>query len=317
MKILVFAENWDGIFKKSSFEAVSYSRELAEQNNYELITLCFNNVSKEELNKLSKYGSSIVITTNPIHKVDSISMSKMISDITIEHDIQLFVFSSTYSSKMFAPRLSAKLNSSIFTNVVQLPSSLNPLKLKKKVFSSKAFEIAKSSSEKNIIMLHPNSYGVKEFSSDLKLSEFTTESNTEIEIINIEKSSGKVNLSEADIVVSAGRGMKGPENWVLIEELANCLNAATACSKPVSDIGWRPHSEHVGQTGKTVAPNLYFAIGISGAIQHLAGVNSSKVMVAINTDPEASFFKAAHYGIVGDAFDVVPKLIEEIKNIKN
>ena len=316
MKILVFAENWDGIFKKSSFEAVSYSRELAEQNNYELITLCFNNVSEEEFNKLSKYGSSIVITTNPIDKVDSISMSKMISDLTIQHDINLFIFSSTYSSKMFAPRLSAKLNSSIFTNVVELPSSLNPLKLKKKVFSSKAFEIVKSSSEKNIIMLHPNSYGVKEFSSDLKLSEFTTESNTEIEIINIKKSSGKVNLSEADIVVSAGRGMKGPENWELIEELANCLNAATACSKPVSDIGWRPHSEHVGQTGKTVAPNLYFAIGISGAIQHLAGVNSSKVMVAINTDPEASFFKAAHYGIVGDAFDVVPKLIEEIKNIK-
>ena len=259
----------------------------------------------------------MVITTNPVDKVDSISMSKMISDLTIQHDIKLFIFSSTYSSKMFAPRLSAKLNSSIFTNVVELPSSLNPLKLKKKVFSSKAFEIAKSSSEKNIIMLHPNSYGVKEFSSDLKLSEFTTESNSEIEIINIEKSSGKVNLSEADIVVSAGRGMKGPENWELIEELANCLNAATACSKPVSDIGWRPHSEHVGQTGKTVAPNLYFAIGISGAIQHLAGVNSSKVMVAINTDPEASFFKAAHYGIVGDAFDVVPKLIEEIKNIKN
>ena len=166
-------------------------------------------------------------------------------------------------------------------------------------------------------MLHPNSYGVKEFSSDLKSSEFTAESNSEIEIINIEKSSGKVNLSEAEIVVSAGRGLKGPENWELIEELANCLNAATACSKPVSDIGWRPHSEHVGQTGKTVAPNLYFAIGISGAIQHLAGVNSSKVMVAINTDPEASFFKAAHYGIVGDAFNVVPKLIEEIKNIKN
>ena len=317
MKILVFAENWDGIFKKSSFEAISYSRELAEQNNYELITLCFNNVFEEELNKLSKYGSSIVITTNPIDKVDSISMSKMISDLTIQHDIKLFIFSSTYSSKMFAPRLSAKLNSSIFTNVVELPSSLNPLKLKKKVFSSKAFEIVKSSSEKNIIMLHPNSYGVKEFSSDLNLSEFTTESNSEIEIINTEKSSGKVNLSEADIVVSAGRGMKGPENWKLIEELANCLNAATACSKPVSDIGWRPHSEHVGQTGKTVAPNLYFAIGISGAIQHLAGVNSSKVMVAINTDPEASFFKAAHYGIVGDAFDVVPKLIEEIKNIKN
>lgn len=317
MKILVFAENWDGIFKKSSFEAVSYSRELAEQNNFELITLCFNNVSEDELNKLSKYGSSMLITTKPIDKVDSISMSKLISDLTIQHDIKLFIFSSTYSSKMFAPRLAAKLNSSIFTNVVELPSSLNPLKLKKKVFSSKAFEIVKSSSEKNIIMLHPNSYGVKEYSSNLQSSEFTFESKSEIEIINIEKSSGKVNLSEADIVVSAGRGMKGPENWELIEELANCLNAATACSKPVSDIGWRPHSEHVGQTGKTVAPNLYFAIGISGAIQHLAGVNSSKVMVAINTDPEASFFKAAHYGIVGDAFNVVPKLIEEIKNTKN
>lgn len=317
MKILVFVENWDGIFKKSSYEAVSYSRELAEQNNFELITLCFNNVSEYELNKLSKYGSSMLITTKPINKVDSISMSKLISDLTIQHDIKLFIFSSTYSSKMFAPRLAAKLNSSIFTNVVELPSSLNPLKLKKKVFSSKAFEIVKSSSEKNIIMLHPNSYGVKEYSSNLQSSEFTFESKSEIEIINIEKSSGKVNLSEADIVVSAGRGMKGPENWELIEELANCLNAATACSKPVSDIGWRPHSEHVGQTGKTVAPNLYFAIGISGAIQHLAGVNSSKVMVAINTDPEASFFKAAHYGIVGDAFNVVPKLIEEIKNIKN
>ena len=316
MKILVFAESWDGAFKKSTFECISYARELAQKNNFELITLTFDNVVEEELTKLSVYGSSKILITNPIEKSDSFSISRLLSKISNDFDIKLFVFSTTYSSKMFGPRLSAFIDASIFTNVVELPSNLEPLRIKKKVFSSKAYELSESHTDNNIIMLHPNSFGIKEFSINSSVEKFSFASDCNLEVISKEKSSGKINLSEADIVVSAGRGMKGPENWSLIEELAESLNAATACSKPVSDIGWRPHSEHVGQTGKTVAPNLYFAIGISGAIQHLAGVNSSKVMVAINTDPEAPFFKAAHYGIIGDAFEVVPRLIEEIKNFK-
>jgi electron transfer flavoprotein alpha subunit len=217
---------------------------------------------------------------------------------------------------MIAPRLSAKLKIGAISNVIEVATSTTPLTIKRKAFSSKAIEIVAVKSEKAIISIAPNSFRLIETGGSLIIETSDTSEKGGITIEGQETAIGKISISEAEIVVSAGRGLKGPENWGMIEELADLLGAATACSKPVSDIGWRPHAEHVGQTGKAVAADLYIAIGISGAIQHLAGVNSSKVMVAINTDPEAPFFKAADYGIVGDAFEVIPKLIEEIKKIR-
>jgi electron transfer flavoprotein alpha subunit len=209
------------------------------------------------------------------------------------------------------------LKAGSISNVIALPESTSPLKVKRKAFSSKAIETTIVTTEKAILSIAPNSYGLIETGGICSIESLDSSEKGTITIEGQETASGKISLSEAEIIVSAGRGLKGPENWGMIEELAELLGAATACSKPVADIGWRPHGEHVGQTGKAVAPDLYIAIGISGAIQHLAGVNSSKVMVAINTDPEAPFFKAADYGIVGDAFEVVPKMIEEIKKLNS
>ena len=238
--------------------------------------------------------------------------------MTKQENARIIVISNSNTGKCIGPRLSIDLDASYISNVVEIPSESSPIIIKKKAFSGKAFEIAQTTSSKCVLALSPNAYTITENPNpncQTDTFDFTTESSN-VTSEKVEKSSGKISLAEAEVVVSAGRGLKGPENWGMIEELADLLDAGTACSKPVSDIGWRPHSEHVGQTGKAIAPNLYIAVGISGAIQHLAGVNSSKVMVAINTDPEAPFFKAADYGIVGDAFEVVPRLIEEIKNFK-
>ena len=314
MSVLVYTESWAGSFRKSTFEAVSYASETAKVLGTEVVAVSLENVSDEELNKLSNYGVSKVISVENINKGDSQASSKIISDLS--SDSNVVVFSNTHTAKMIAPRLSIKINASCITNVISLTSS-SEITLNRKSFSTKAIETVKSNAEKTILCIAPNSYGliVNNVSMSIEKSDFSESGSLTFE--GQETSSGKISISEAEIVVSGGRGLKGPENWGMIEELAEVLGAATACSKPVADIGWRPHAEHVGQTGKVVASDLYIAIGISGAIQHLAGVNSSKVMVAINTDPEAPFFKAADYGIVGDAFEVVPKLIEEIKKIKN
>jgi electron transfer flavoprotein alpha subunit len=314
MSVLVYTESWGGSFRKSTFEAVSYASETAKALGTEVVAVSLENVSDEELNKLSNYGVSKVISVENINKGDSQASSKIISDLS--SDSNVVVFSNTHTAKMIAPRLSVKINASCITNVISLTSS-SEITVNRKSFSTKAIETVKSNAEKTILCIAPNSYGVivNNVSMSIEKSDFSESGSLTFE--GQETSSGKISISEAEIVVSGGRGLKGPENWGMIEELAEVLGAATACSKPVADIGWRPHAEHVGQTGKVVASDLYIAIGISGAIQHLAGVNSSKVMVAINTDPEAPFFKAADYGIVGDAFEVVPKLIEEIKKIKN
>ena len=314
MSVLVYTESWGGSFRKSTFEAVSYASETAKVLGTEVVAVSLENVSDEELNKLSNYGVSKVISVENINKGDSQASSKIISDLS--SDSNVVVFSNTHTAKMIAPRLSVKINASCITNIISLTSS-SEITVNRKSFSTKAIETVKSNSEKTILCIAPNSYGVivNNVSMSIEKSDFSESGSLTFE--GQETSSGKISISEAEIVVSGGRGLKGPENWGMIEELAEVLGAATACSKPVADIGWRPHAEHVGQTGKVVASDLYIAIGISGAIQHLAGVNSSKVMVAINTDPEAPFFKAADYGIVGDAFEVVPKLIEEIKKIKN
>ena len=314
MSVLVYTESWGGNFRKSTFEAVSYASETAKILGTNVVALSMEDVSDNELLKLGFYGASKVVSIPSVNKGDSQSASKIIAELSI--DASVIVFSGTYTARMIAPRLSVKLAAACITNVISLTES-SEITLKRKSFSTKAIETIKSNTEKTILSISPNSFGLIENQMDCLIERSDFNETGDLIFESQETASGKISISEADIVVSAGRGLKGPENWGMIEELADVLGAATACSKPVSDIGWRPHSEHVGQTGKPVTADLYIAIGISGAIQHLAGVNSSKVIVAINTDPEAPFFKAADYGIVGDAFEVVPKFIEEIKNFKN
>lgn len=314
MSVLVYTESWEGSFRKSTYEAVSFASETAKLLETDVVAIACGNEIDDELNKLAKFGADKILAAGNIEKSDSKSASDLIAKN--HSDANIIIFASTYTSKMIAPRLAAKMKAGIISNVIGLPSNSSPIQIKRKSFSGKAIESTTINSEKAIIMLAPNSFGLVEYNKDCKIENITSEYNNNITIEGQEVASSKMSLAEAEIIVSAGRGLKAPENWTMIEELADLLGAATACSKPVSDIGWRPHTEHVGQTGKAVAPNLYIAIGISGAIQHLAGVNSSKVMVVINTDAEAPFFKAADYGIVGDAFEVVPRLIEEIKNIR-
>ena len=319
MSVLVYAENWDGCFKKGTFEAITYAHDTALKLNTKCIAVTLG-IINDDLKILSKYGVDKVISVKEsFFSCDNKGISNILAQIAKQEDSSVIVLSNSNSGKCIGPRLSIKHDAGFISNVVDLPTKTNPITVKKKAFSSKAFEINQSISNRCVLAISPNSYRITE---NLKTNcEFKNIScHVEKPNVNsekIEKVKGKINLAEAEIVISAGRGLKGPENWGMIEELAELLNAGTACSKPVSDIGWRPHSEHVGQTGKAIAPNLYIAIGISGAIQHLAGVNSSKVMVAINTDPEAPFFKAADYGIIGDAFEVIPRLIKEYKSFKS
>ena len=313
MSVLVYTESWKGNFRKSTFETVSYANETAKLLGTDVVAISLGEVSNEELTKLGNYGVTKVCSCTSVDKGDSQAAVAVIADLSA--DVTVFVFSNTYTAKMIAPRLSAKLKVGAISNVIAIAESTSPLKVKRKAFSSKAIETTIVTTDKAILSISPNSFGLIETGGSCEIETIKTSEKGSITIEGQETTSGKISLSEAEIIVSAGRGLKGPENWGMVEELAELLEAATACSKPVADIGWRPHGEHVGQTGKAVAPDLYIAIGISGAIQHLAGVNSSKIMVAINTDPEAPFFKAADYGIVGDAFEVVPKMIEEIKKL--
>ena len=315
MSIIVYTENWEGKFRKSTFEAVCYARKIADISNKEVKAISVGKIDENELKKLSNYGANNIISFPRIKKNNEKGVATIIKNESENSNI--IIFSNTLNAKSIAPRVSVKLNAGLITNVISEIKSLEKITVKRQSFSSKAIESVSLKSNFGVITISPNAFSLIEnvVSSNINIKEDELDSNISITGKDINK--GKISLSEAEVVVSAGRGLKGPENWSMIEELAGCLGAATACSKPVSDIGWRPHSEHVGQTGKAIAPNLYIAIGISGAIQHLAGVNSSKIMVAINTDPEAPFFKAADYGIVGDAFNVVPKLIDELKKINN
>jgi electron transfer flavoprotein alpha subunit len=291
MSILVYTESWAGNFRKSTFEAASYASETAKILETEVIAISLGEVSNDELNKLGNYGVNKVVSCSSIDKGDSQSATKAIAKIA--NNSSVLIFSNTNTAKMIAPRLSAKLKAGIVTNVITLSESINPLQVKRQAFSSKAIELATVNSSTAILAIAPNSFKLIETGGNCTIEQDSTNEKGVINIEGKETASGKISISEAEIVVSAGRGLKGPENWGMIEELAELLGAATACSKPVSDIGWRPHGEHVGQTGKAVAADLYFAIGISGAIQHLAGINSSKVIVAINTDPEAPFFQSS------------------------
>lgn len=319
MSVLVYVENTEGKFKKSAFEVVSYGKSVADSLGQDLIALSIGDVDENELNSLATYGAKTVVSVEKEDLKNFINQAyaSVIAEVAESKNAKTIILSNSFSGKGLAPRLSAKLKAGLADGAVSLPEiSKSTFKIKKTAFSGKAFAIAEIHSDTKIIAVNPNSYQVVENPETPQVEKFSTsvEGKNLGTIINeIVRSTEKVSLPDAEIVVSAGRGLKGPENWGMIEELADLLGAATACSKPVSDADWRPHSEHVGQTGIAVSPNLYIAIGISGAIQHLAGVSSSKTIVVINKDPEAPFFKVADYGIVGDAFEVVPRLIEAIK----
>ena len=313
MAVLVYIESENNKYKKTSYEALSYGRALADKMGVPIAGVVFN---CNETDSLMKYGADKIITINnsDLEEFSSKKYSYALSQIIKSENYSDVILSSSANSKFLGAHLSGVLDASYASNVVELPESITPFIVKRTCFTNKAFSSTEMIGNLRVISVSSNSFGLIENTSDSVVENYavdTVDSNQKI--INIEKETGSVTIADADIVVSAGRGLKGPENWKMIEELADTLGAATACSKPVSDMGWRPHSEHVGQTGKPVSSNLYIAIGISGAIQHLAGINSSKVKVVINNDPEAPFFKAADYGVIGDAFDVVPKLIEKLK----
>ena len=316
MSVLVYTESENGSFKKTAFEVVSYAKAIATELG---TTLTAVSINASNTSQLGVYGADKVleITNDSLTNFDSQGYADAISQAAASQDATVVVLSQTANAKFMAPLVAVNLEAGYVSNVVALPQSITPFKIKHSVYTNKAFSLTQINTPVKIIGLGKNAYGLHETSAAAVSEAFSPtlqQSNTKV--ISVDKATDKVTIADADVVVSAGRGLKGPENWGMVEELADVLGAATACSKPVSDLGWRPHGEHVGQTGKPVATNLYIAIGISGAIQHLAGINASKVKVVINTDPEAPFFKAADYGVVGDAFDVVPQLISKLKDFK-
>jgi electron transfer flavoprotein alpha subunit len=321
MSVLVFAENWEGRFKKSTYEAVSYAAEIARQLNTSCTAVVIGAVSEEDKKGLGKYGATKVLSVanDKLKNLEAGVYTHILADAAKSVSATHVVISYTYTGKAIAPRLSVRLKAGLVSGAIALPTSLAPFTVRKKCYSGKGLTDVVINSEIKMVAITPNSYKVNSGGADAAVEAFSAAiADGEFKVVSkeVKKTSGKIALTEAELVVSAGRGMKGPENWGMIEQLAEALGAATACSKPVADMGWRPHHEHVGQTGITIGPNLYIAIGISGAIQHLAGVSSSKVIVVINSDKEAPFFKAADYGIVGDAFSVVPQLVEAVKKLK-
>ena len=316
MSVIVYIESEENKIKKASLEAVSYAKKISESLKKDLIAVSFN---LTDFSILKNYGvDKLYNISDDKLKVFEVNIySNNLSDLFNELEPEIIVITSSANSRYLGPILASKIDAAYMSNVTSLPISYSPFSVKRSCFTNKAFNETSTKKSTVVLSLSNNSYGLHENKSNLILEEIKgIDSNSALKVDSLEKLTNKVTIADADIVVSGGRGLKGPENWHLIEDLAKVLGAATACSKPVSDMGWRPHSEHVGQTGKPVASNLYIAVGISGAIQHLAGVNSSKVKVVINNDPEAPFFRSADYGIVGDAFEVLPKLIEGLKAIK-
>ncbi len=317
--ILIYVDQADGFIKKSGFEALTYGAALAAQMGVSAEAILLG-ATKENLSALGIYGISKVhhAGMEALNTMDAQVYAKAISEAAAKTGATVIIFSHNPTGKAVASRVSASLKAGLVAGAVSLPDTSNGFTVKKSVFSGKAYAHIAIHTPVKVISINPNSFYIKAEASgtaDVEAFEPTVQ-NARIKVTAVNKVTGDVPLTEAEIVVSGGRGLKGPENWGIVEDLAKALHAATACSRPVADAHWRPHHEHVGQTGFQVAPNLYFAIGISGAIQHLAGVNRSKTIVVINKDSEAPFFKAADYGIVGDAFDVVPKLTAEIKKLK-
>jgi len=318
MSILIYAESTEGKFRKVAFELASYAKKVAETLGTTVTAVTINTT---DVSELSKYGVDKVlkVTNDKLAGFSAKAYSDVIKQAVQKESAKLILLSSTTDSIYLSPLVAVSLEAGFASNVVGLPVNTSPFQVRRNAFSAKAFNITEIVTDIKVLGLAKNSYGVFEKASTLTTEDFNPtigENDFGIKVESVEKVTGKVSIADAEIVVSGGRGLKGPENWGMLEDLAQVLGAATACSKPVSDLDWRPHSEHVGQTGKSVAANLYIAIGISGAIQHIAGINASKVKVVINTDPEAPFFKVADYGIVGDAFEIVPKLTEKLKAFK-
>lgn len=318
MSVLVFLDKAEGQIKKSSLEAACYAHKVAEQIGTQAEAIILGAVDTD-LSSIGNYGIKKVhhVKNEVLNNIDAQLFTKIIAEFGTTSGATIIVFSNNFTGKAIAPRLSARLKAGLVSGAVSLPNTNNEFVVKKSVFSGKAFANVAVHTATKIIALNPNSFNIQTTGTTAEVVELNVAVDTaKVQVTNINKVTGEVPLTEAEIVVSGGRGLKGPENWTMITELAKLLGAATACSRPVADVHWRPHHEHVGQTGLAIAPNLYFAVGISGAIQHLAGVNRSKIIVVINKDPEAPFFKAADYGIVGDAFEVMPKIIEAVKKIK-
>jgi len=319
MSVLIFLDQSEGHIKKNSLEAASYGAKVAEMLSSGAEGIVLGNVN-DDLAGLGKYGLKKIYTLKKeaLNNFDDAIFTQVIAEAAKNTGAKVIIFSNNFNGKAIAPRLSVRLKAGLVSGALALPDISNGFVVKKNVFSGKAFANVSIKTDIKIISLNANAYKITEGEGTAETIELHVDvPQPKVKVKEVNKVVGEVPLSEAEIVVSGGRGLKGPENWQIITDLAKALGAATACSRPVSDSDWRPHHEHVGQTGLTIAPNLYFAIGISGAIQHLAGVNRSKTIVVINKDPEAPFFKAADYGIVGDAFEVVPKITEAIKKIKD
>lgn len=318
MAILVYTESENGKLKKAAFEVASYAKGLADMMDTSVSAVTINADNVEEL---KRYGVEKVlkVSNEQLSKFNADAYAEVVAQASKKEQAKVVVISQSANAKYLAPLLAINLEAGYASNVVNLPKLEEGFHVERTAFTNKAFNITSISTDVKVIGLSSNAFGLKENEVSLTEEEFSPElsdDNFKIDVVSVDKNKDKVSIADAEVVVSAGRGMKGPEHWGMIEELADVLNAATACSKPVSDMGWRSHGEHVGQTGKPVATNLYIAIGISGAIQHLAGISASKNKVVINSDPEAPFFKAADYGVVGDAFEVVPQLIEKLKEFK-
>ena len=322
MSILVYTENWDGKFKKLSFELVSYASRIAVREGSTVAVVSIGQVADEELKKLGFFGAQVILSANPgkTGGLDNQLYTGIIAAAAEKIGAKIIILSHNNTGKALAPKLSVRLKAGLASGVTALPDSTQPLIVRRKVFSGKAFSKIKVLTDIAVLSLAQNSFEVVETSNNASIQAFDPGIDTNIaktEIRNVQKQSGKILLTDAEIVISGGRGMKSGDNWKPLEELAGLLGGAMACSRPVSDEGWRTHEEHTGQTGKIIAPNLYMAFGISGAIQHLAGVSSSKWIVAVNTDKDAPIFEAADYGIVGDAAKVLPELIKEIRMAKS
>lgn len=321
MSVLIFADQSQGKIKKAAFEAVQYGAKVAQQSGTTATAIVLGEVDNAELAALGNYGAQKVLQASGarLGEADSGVAAKVIVAAANQEDAQVIVFSHNFGGRAIAPRVAARLQAGLVTGAISLPATANGFVVKKTVFSGKAFANVNITSARKVITVMPNTFALEPTDAAATVQPFeapVSDADFKVKVSKVETVSGDVPLTEAEIIVSGGRGLKGPENWGMVEDLAKALGAATACSRPVADSGWRPHHEHVGQTGLTVRPNLYIAIGISGAIQHLAGVNGSKVIVVINKDPEAPFFKAADYGIVGDAFEIVPRLTAAVKKLK-